>query len=160
MLARDLTHRVGAFDFIRRFWIFHESLGGFGFRTERAQRLLDLRTRRIHSGLTLSRCGIRALLRHSDEKLAWNAYDLLNDCVVNAGFIDGCAQRLDRRRLLKPRRDHRSAFEVHTQVERLSSVRMKLVPVDSSPHSGQQQQNREPDKVSALAEPVNFYVLK
>jgi len=62
--------------------------------------------------------------------------------------------------LPEPRRNDRSTFEIHTQVERFRAVWMELVPVKSGAHAGQQQDYRDADKEAALTQPVNSYVFE
>src|SRR2546428_743268 len=95
-----------------------------------------------------------------DEEHAGLIEDGLNNRVPNAGGINCRTKLIDRGRLFESCRHHRSAFEIDPEIKGIAAAGMKLVAEKRGAHSREHQQNRQTDEETALAEPVNLYVMK
>ena len=95
-----------------------------------------------------------------DEEHTLLIEDGLDNRVPNAGGINCRTKLIDRGGLFESYRHHRSAFEIDPKIKSVAAARMKFVAIKRHAHSGQQQHNRQTDEETALAEPVNIYVVK
>jgi hypothetical protein len=59
--------------------------------------------------------------------------------------------------LFEARGNHRSAFEVNTEIERLTAGSLTK---DRRSHSNQHEQDGNADKPTAITHPVNIYIVK
>src|SRR5437879_2158451 len=95
-----------------------------------------------------------------DEEHALFIEDGLNNRVPNAGGINCRTKLIDGGRLFESYGDYRSTFEIDAEVKGVSPARMNLVAVKRGAHAGEHQQNRQTDEETALAEPIDLYVMK
>src|SRR5207249_8004361 len=119
------------------------------------QRAADINTNLI----LIRRLSLR-LLWQSNQKLAGSIQYRLNYSIFDPRLIDRRTNFFGCWRVFESNGNNSATFEINTQIESVRAFWMELVPIKRCAHARKHQHNRNSDKETAFAEPIDISFMK